>query len=291
MKKILIVLSLINVSSFFSQLVSYVKIHDQPVFPKVSLNLDFVNMDANFGNFDNLTFNIGAWGYVALPANLEVQFNVQKSYLTLGKLLNKSYVGNTELNVGSAYFLKEFSRTENVKMILSQKTSYDGRYTLTNYIEVPAKATYKLGIEGGFHFRSSPYDCETDFYSEKLNMTNIGFYVGPVLKRSTSAKITLENGNKTALNSANWEFFLDGLFLPVNSFKVSETDVKITDATRDLIKQNPLGFRCGARMYQADKKENTGKRFGLCYSASFGKKPYQGWFMAASLGMTILKKH
>jgi hypothetical protein len=272
-----------------SQQVEYKIIHDQPVFPKVSLNLDLMNMDANFGNFDNLSFNAGLWGYVNLTPKIETQFNIQKSYIQLGKIINKAYTGNLEINAGSAFFIKSITKTENVKVVLKTWTSFDGRTTISNFIMVPATVSYKLGIQGGAHYRLSPYEFEQDYLSQELNMTNLGFYAGGVLKRSSSTRISFNDGKDKGQFSANIDLFADAMLFPVNKFVDTETKTALTGVAKDAVKQSPLGFRLGCRLYQADSRPNTGKRFGLCFSASFGKKPYQGWFMTGSIGMTLLK--
>jgi hypothetical protein len=248
-----------------------------------------MNMDANFGNFDNLSFNAGLWGYASLPKNLEAQFNIQKSYLQMGKLINRSYVGNIEANAGAAYFIKIKNKKENVKIVLKSWTSYDGRTTISKYIMVPATVAYKIGVQGGAHYRLSPYEFEQDYLSQDLNMTNFGFYGGAVLKRSSSTRISFNDGKDKGQFSANIDVFVDALILPINKFTDTETKTTLTGSAKEAVTQIPLGFRAGCRLYQADSKSNTGKRFGVCYSASFGKKPYQGWFMTGSIGITLLK--
>jgi hypothetical protein len=269
----------------YAQMVEYNIIHNQPAFPKYSLNLDLMNMDANFNNFDNLSFNLGLWGYVGLSKNLETQFSVRQSYLQMGRLLNRKYVGNSEANVGAAFFLKESTRNENVRVILKQDVIGPGYATLTNFIMVPAKVSYKFGVQGGLHFRSSPFDSDD---SDESNMTNTGFYAGVVLRRANSLKISLGEG--TALNSANYDFYFDALFLPFNTFKSTSTGDFLTKAEVDLFRRAPLGFRAGCKLYQADVKSITGKRFGMCYNTAFGIKPYQGWFIECGIGITLLKK-
>ena len=289
MKKALLIAGIIICSNYYSQQINYTVTHNQPIFPKYSLNLDLLNMDANTKNIDNLSFNAGIWGYAQILGGLEAQFNIQKSYLQLARLVNKNYVGNIEASIGAAYFLKQVDRSENVRVVLSEKTSYDGRYTLTKYLMVPGTVSYKFGVQGGAYYRLSPYEFEVQYDSKDLNMTNIGLYAGAVIKRSTSLKISY-NGNNTALYSGNWDFFADAMILPVSSFKDTETQAAISSSDKELIKQSPLGFRAGCRLYQADKREITGKRFGVCYTATLGKKPYQGWFLSASIGITLLKK-
>jgi hypothetical protein len=283
--KSLSILLLFVCSMSYAQTVEYTTIHNQPAFPKYSLNLDLMNMDVNTGNFDNLSLNAGLWGYASIAGGLEAQFTVRQSYLQLARLVNKQYVGNTEVNLGAAFFLKKFSRSENVRVILNQKTLGDGA-TLTTSIRVPATVSYKLGVQGGFHFRSSPFGSEVG----DLNMTNTGIYAGAVLRRSNSVKIQLAKSGNTIANSANYDFFADALILPFNTFKYSDNKTAIIDADRDIIRKFPIGFRTGCRLYQGDVKANTGKRFGICYTASLGHKPYQGWFLEFGLGITLLKK-
>lgn len=285
MKNLILLLFVFSISYAHAQMIEYRTLNDQPVFPKYSLNLDLMNMDVNAGNFDNLSLNAGLWGYASIAGGLEAQFTVRQSYLQLARLVNKQYVGNTEVNLGAAFFFKKFNRNENVRVILKQKTFGDGS-TLTTSIRVPATVSYKLGVQGGVHFRSSPFESEVG----DLNMTNTGIYAGVVLRRSNSLKIELAKSGKTAINSANYDFFADALILPFNTFKYTKDKTFVSAADRKDISQFPVGFRAGCRLYQADVKANTGKRFGLCYTSSLGYKPYQGFFLEFGLGITLLKK-
>jgi hypothetical protein len=284
MKKIICaVFVIVTTSSFAQELVEYKVIKDEPTEPKNSLNLEFMNMDVNAAYFDNLSFNLGVNGYSKITDNLYVTYALNKSYLVLGRLLDKTFPGNLEINSGVQFFFKEntFKRTVNVVLDSKEETHGSTRYTTTTSIPVPATIKKKLGFEGGANFRRCAFEFEDSEFV--LSHTGIGLYSGIVSRKITNVIIYDERYGKS-FKSVGADVFFDVLIMPVNTFKQVSSGVKETH------KALPFGFRCGYKLFQVEKKEFTGKNFGISGTASVGYRPYQGWNVTAGVGFTILKR-
>ncbi|MFN5910861.1 MAG: hypothetical protein ACK45H_05965, partial [Bacteroidota bacterium] len=108
MKTALSTILLLSGSYLFSQdLIQYKVLKNDPAEPKNSLNLEFMNMDVNTKFVDNLSFNLGLFGYSKVTNNLNVAYQINKSYMVLGRLLNKKFPGNLDVNAGIQLFLSD----------------------------------------------------------------------------------------------------------------------------------------------------------------------------------------
>lgn len=283
MKKIISALFVTIVTGSYSQeIVQYKVVKDEPIEPKNSLNLEFMNMDVNTAYVDNLSFNIGVNGYSKITDKLCVSYQINKSYLVLGRLLDKTFPGNLDVNSGVQFFLTENSFKRSVNVVLESKDETHGstRYTTTTSIAVPATIKKKLGFQGGVNVKRSAFEFEDS--QDVLSHTAIGVYGGVVSRKITNVVIYDENyGN--SFKSIGTDVFFDALILPVNSFK------QVTSGVKESHKALPFGFRCGYKLYQVEKKEFTGKKFGISGTASIGYRPYQGWNIMAGIGISILK--
>jgi len=239
-------------------------------------------MDVNTKFVDNLSFNIGLFGYSKLTNNLNVAYQVNKSYMVLGSLLNKQFPSTLDINTGIQFFLTEktFGRNVNVVLDSKKKTVGNTSYTMTKSLTVPATLRKKMGIQTGAIFKQNAFEfTNTD---NLLLHTSIGFYAG-ILSRKITNLIIHDDKYGNSFRSFGSDVFFDALVLPVNTFKSVETGVN------EKHKSQPFGFRCGYRVYQVEKKEFTGKKFGISGTASFGYRPYHGWNLSAGIGISILK--
>lgn len=129
----------------FGQKVNYNVIKDEPVEPKISIALDLFQLDANTGipnlRTDNMSFNIGLVGFVKILPVLEIDYNLHKGFLTLGRIANENYPGNTDLNAGVNFLLPGRTKTKKTKVVLDKDVSRSAttETTTTTYIMVPAK--------------------------------------------------------------------------------------------------------------------------------------------------------
>ena len=284
MKTALSTILMLSASYLFSQdLIQYKVIKNDPAEPKNSLNLEFMNMDVNTKFVDNLSFNIGLFGYLKLSNKLNVAYQVNKSYLVLGKLLNKQFPGNLDINAGVQIFLTDNTFNRNVSIVLESKDKTVGKttYTMTKSLSVPATVRKKLGIQGGAIVKRSAFEfADTE---NLLAHTSIGFYTG-ILSRKITNIVIYDDKYGNSFKSFGSDIFFDALVLPVNTFKSVETGLA------EKHKSQPFGFRCGYRLYQVEKKAYTGKKFGISGTASFGYRPHQGWNLSAGIGISILKQ-
>jgi hypothetical protein len=284
MKKLFILLAL-SISSYgISQdLIKYNIIKNEPLEPKNSFNLEFLNMDVNSKFVDNTSFNVGLFGFSKISNKLMISYQANKSYGTLGGLLNKKFPGNLDINGGIQFFISEKTIDRKVDVVLDSKQRDVGntRYTTTKSLTVPATILKKIGFQGGILMKRSALEFEDS--QNALAHTGIGFYAGLISRKITNVIITDEKyGN--SFRSFGSDVFFDALIIPVNRFK------DITNNTLESHKGFPIGFRCGYKLYQVEKKEFTGKRFGIAGTASFGYRPFQGWNLSAGIGISILKQ-
>jgi hypothetical protein len=268
--------------SFAQDLIQYKIIKNEPIEPRHSLNLEFMNMDVNTNYVDNISFNIGINGYSKITNKLNVAYQVNKSYLVLGKLLNKNFPGNLDINTGIQFFLSEKLVNRNVDVVLDSKEQTVGntKYTTNKLLTVPATILKKFGVQGGVNLKKCAF--EFNDVQELLTHTASGFYTGLVSRKITNIIISDDKYGRS-FKSYGYDLFLDALILPINNFKNVATGVNETHEAL------PFGFRCGYKLYQIEKKEFTGKKFGVSGTASFGYRPYLGWNLSAGIGITILK--
>ena len=283
MKKVISVLSIVSISVVFGQnQIQYNILKNDPVEPRNSLNLEFMNMDVNTAFVDNTSFNIGVNGYSKINEKICVSYQVNKSYLILGRLLNKEFPGTLDINAGAQFFLADRLVNRNVPVVLDSKEKDVGNltYTTTKSVTVPASIRKKMGIQGGVNFKRNAFEFED---TEGLFAHSaVGIYAGLVSRKISNIIISEEQyGN--SFRSFGSDIFLDVLILPVNKFK--NVDGTASPAQKAL----PFGFRCGYKLFQVEKKEFTGKKFGISGTASFGYRPFQGWNLSAGIGISILK--
>jgi hypothetical protein len=262
--------------------IQYKVLKNDPVEPRNSLNLEFMNMDVNTKFVDNLSFNVGLFGYSKVTNNLNVAYQINKSYMVLGRLLNKQFPGNLDVNAGIQLFLSDNTSNRTVDVVLDSKDKSVGNttYTLTKSVSVPATVRKKSGIEGGAIVKRNAFEfLDTD---NLLAHTSIGIYAG-ILSRKITNIVIYDDNYGNSFRSFGSDIFFDALILPVNTFKSVETGLT------EKHKSQPFGFRCGYRLYQVEKKEFTGKKFGISGTASFGYRPFQGWNLSAGIGISILK--
>ncbi|MFK8039288.1 MAG: hypothetical protein AB8B74_13425 [Crocinitomicaceae bacterium] len=285
-----------------AQNINYTVVKNQPVEPRISVNLDLFNLDMNSDidnlRIDNISLNVGLFGFVKIAGPLEVDFNVHKSIFTAGKLGYKNYPGNTELNGGINFWLTNREKTKNTKVVLaSDKSTRNGKeITTTTYITVPALHQKRIGIRGGLYSKTGPFnfkDYAGDLNNEGIDQTKIasyGIYGGFNLRRIINIVIKDDIYGRS-VNSSGRDIYLDAIIVPINRFKdLNNEGENVSELVRGLKTTSPIGFRLGYKTYQVEKKGFTGKKFGICGIGEFGYKPYQGWFLTAGFGITLVKQ-
>jgi hypothetical protein len=311
MKKLQLIVLFMGITwGSVAQTVNYKVIKDEPIEPKVSVNLDIFNIDINTKikrlQVDNISFNLGTFGHV-MPVNFAgVDFNIHKSWLVAGKLGFKEYPGNFELNLGGFFFFTNRTVTKlKTRVVLkSSSSTYNNKtVTTTTFIEMPAQKQKRFGVRGGIYQKSGPFNFE-DFSDdpndnfdppppfEYAKYFSFGFYGGLLWRNITNITIETDQYGKCG-TSGGTDVYLEAMVIPVNKFTALDplyTGPK--DATA-LIKgvgsEAPVGFRIGFKKYQVEKKAITGKKFGRAGIAEFGYRPYIGWFASAGVAITLVK--
>lgn len=287
----------------YGQQINYEVLKDEPYEPNVSINLDFFNLDMNTDvsniRLDNMSMNLGLFGFVQVLNPLEVDFNIHKSWFTIGKLDFKEYPGNFELNTGVNFWLTNRNVTKNTKVVLAsseERTSSTQTTTTTTYIMVPAKHIKRFGLRGGIYHKSGPFNFddytggEQSVGIEQTKISSMGIYSGLTFRNITNIIIKDDKFGRS-LNSAGRDVYFDALIIPVNRFKdLNAEKALVSETVKDVKTTSPIGFRIGFRLYQVEKKEMTLKKFGIAGIGEFGYKPYQGWFLTAGFGLTLVKR-
>ena len=287
-----------------AQNVDYRILHDQPVSPRLSVNLDLFSMDMGVKNLDGTSFNIGTFGYFEPLDRISVQWNVKKSFLTLGKLGFKDYPGNLDASLGACLMLQKKTVIKPTRIVLSRK--YKGSTFSTNvsgdrvetrteevtFISVPANRHIQRGFRGGLYFKRGAFASDNieSTSLDEMSLTSLGLYAG-LTARSLKNVFVATSSHGVQFNSIGDDFALDLLFIPVNVFRDLNADkMLVSDQVKSSLGKLPVGFRLVWLRYQIAQKEQTGKRFGYAGSFEAGYKPYQGWFIGASCGITLIKK-
>lgn len=291
-----------SVFSAYNQQIKYDVLKDEPIEPSISINLDLFNMDLNSGypniRLDNASFNLGLYGFVQVIQPLEIDFNIHKSWLTLGKISFKEYPGNFELNTGVNFWLTNRNKTKDTKIVLKSEETRTSRETTTTttYIMAPAQHIKRFGLRGGIYSKSGPFnyneytDGENLSGIEETKITSMGIYSGLTFRNITNIIIKDDMFGRS-MNSIGRDIYFDALIVPVNRFKDLNAEGSIvTETVKDFAAVSPFGFRLGFKTYQVEKRDMTKKKFGMSSMGEMGYKPYQGWFITAGIGVTLVKR-
>lgn len=283
-----------------AQQVNYKVVVDDPeIHSRLNLNLEIAQLDFS-SMIDASSFNIGLWGnYEILKNRLFVETNIKKSWFALGRLGNKNYPSNFELNLGADYMfthrIKSKKTKVNLKTVHSEKNG--NNISTTTYITIPAKRMTSLGLRAGLYYKTNIYEFSNDeiiaYTKFGGKMTQAGLYAGLMRKKAINIVITDKKFGRS-FTSAGSDIYIDGMLLPVKSFMdnvVTGTEER-TDVTKTItnaLGNSPFGFRIGYKIYQIAPKEHTGKKFGLSGTFEAGVKPYLGIFFNCGIGITIVK--
>lgn len=304
MKRLSLFLSL---ALFFSgialgQSTKYKVLHDNPPQPRLNINLEYFHLDMGVKNLDGMSFNVGSFGFFEPVPGLGLQYNLKKSILTLGKLGYKDFPGNLELNLGGYLMPMNTIKVKNTRVVL--KTEYKGSEYSTNvsgdrvetrheevtFLTLPASRRVMKGVRGGLYFKRGGFlNDDLDLFDE-MALTSLGVYGGLSLRSIKNIFVDVE-GYGVQFNSIGDDIVLDMLFVPINVFRDLNDDTRpvVSPQVKDALGGFPLGFRIGWYRYQIEQRARTGKKFGMAAGFEAGLKPYQGPFITASLGITIVK--
>lgn len=308
MKKSLLTLWVVLVlGSAQAQTVNYTTESNNPqdFMPRLNINLMVAGLDGSYTNFEGMYMYAGTFGQFMVNNRLGVQWNMNRAWLTLGRLGFPDYKPANDVNVGGVFYLTNALRQRQVVVILKQENGKTSGSTVTTSIKVPATRVIQWGVRGGIYRKSVPFTLSDDIFDpiQSLGVEHTAFktfalYGGITKRRLTNVVVNVE-GYGRRFNSLGFETYIDGLLTVANSFTLLDPDVSgtsykqgqnVTDDVSKLLSSSPIGFRMGWTGYQIAPKSMTDKKFGMSYNFEVGVMPYQGIYVRGGIGLTLVKK-
>jgi len=312
MKKIILAAaSLLALANLNAQNIEYkiTKNNPEDYHPKLSVNAVLAGVDMSFNNIDAMNFYAAAFGHFMVQDRIGIQFNAQTSWLALGKLSSKDQVSPKELNIGGMYFLNRKVKSKKLKVDLKRSTSQVNNKTVetTTFIMVPANVVKYNGVRGGVYTKNTAFNLDNNDAFDKVNldaasMLNTGVYAG-IISRRLSNVIVDATGYGKRFHSLGFDFYADVLVQFSNTFTLREepsgifktqtgynNGQDITTDVKNIFGNQTMGFRLGVNGFQIAPKEDTGKKFGMCYNFEAGMMPYVGYYLKGGIGITLFKK-
>ncbi|MCC7297530.1 MAG: hypothetical protein IT244_04290 [Bacteroidia bacterium] len=301
---IAVVLCLMASSLLKSQNINYKLLQNDPenYIPKFNLNLEFMQLDGAFNNIMGMSFNAGVWGNVQIAPRIGIDFGARKSYLSFAPLVNKEMAGNTDLTAGAFLFPIKKAKTKKMQVVLSSSrgTNKMGETVeTTRFIMAPGTKLKFAGVHAGVMYKRTGFDLQDlikDLDDSKLEHTNYttgGIYAGYIFRQLTNLVLDVEGYGKR-FHSVAREFYADITYNPINNFQkftANPLDEKTYNTNiKNATNEGAIGYKIGWRTYQIAPKSVTGKKFGLSGAFEAGKRPYLGWFVSGSVGLTLFKK-
>lgn len=299
----LLVAALFAVGSATAQTVNYkVTTNDVSNPAKVIINLEPLHMELplhSLAGINDMSFNVGGFGTVDPISRMGVDFGFRKSLFTLGQIGQDSFPQRTEWWVGGHLFLadKTVSKEMPVGLETDVRDNYgtNTRTTTVTYVNVPGDIRKLYGLRGGLFRRSTPRSLDDDLAPEmaftftRQNAT--GIYLGVLRRKLVNLVLDTDEYGLVSTASHGDDVYLDLLVVAGNNFINPLTEENVTDQTKDLLGSGfPLGARLGMNLFQIAPRAQTGKHFGLAGNFEMGYVPYGGFYLGASLAMTIIKK-
>lgn len=305
-KSILTLLTILLTASLnYGQQIEYkVLSNEPPKTPRFSLNTDFIHIDMMYRTLDGYSLNAALWGHFEpVEEKIGLQYLFRKSYFAFGRLGNKSFPGNTEIEAGGYYVINSRLQSKPTKIVL--KKEYKGseyninaqgaivetRNETTTFIRIPAEHKKLFMARGGFYFKQ--HGNSTDYIDgfagpDYVKFTSVGLYAGVNFRDISSVFIDTDEFG-VQFNSIGRDIYLDLMILPVNTFANIENGDNVNDEIKSEVSALPIGFRAGYRLFQVDKKKKTGKLLGICGNLEAGYKPFIGFTLTAGCGFTFIK--
>lgn len=290
-----------------AQTVNYTTEADNPAdyMPRLNINLMIAGLDGSYTNFEGMYFYAGSHGQFMLNNSMGIQWNVNRSWMNLGRLGFPDYKAPFDANAGAVLYFTNTSRTRQLNVILKSEAGSKQGSTITTSIKVPGTRNFQWGIHGGLYFKSQAYgfgDTRFDVIEsaglEHANYKCTALYGGIIRRRLTNLILNVDTYGKR-FNSLGFETYMDALLTFSNRFILLDPDVvgtefkqgqNITEIVKPFADSSPIGFRIGWNGYQIAPKSVTNKKFGGSYNFEVGKMPYVGIYVRGGIGLTIVKK-
>jgi hypothetical protein len=260
------------------------------------VNLDLLNMDLNMADLSTMSFGTGLWARAEFFDRIGAEATIRKSYLYFGKMFSDTKrKGNTEMIFGGHLKFTDRVKVKPVKIILKEVKGYNS--VTQTFIEVPGNIRKSRELRGGLMIRSLSMELDEFTNLKKIgddeivNYFGTGFYAGISTTHVINTFINAQ-GYGYKGNSGLMRLYADLIFMPVNTFSTALGKEGVSKEVKDGMEKgnNPLGFRVGYELFQIKTKDFTGKRFGMSIDAQMGVKPYLGFYMGVSFGLSVFKE-
>jgi len=303
MKKTLLSFALISlVVSSGAQTISTELVTDNPNIDNwLSVNVDLFDMEIPGSSLDaaieNLSFNAGVWGHVEVPKlPIGLQYSYRQSWFVLGAIGNKNMPKHKELQLGASFFLKDNTKSKSLKVGLKSSSSETKttRTTTQTYINKNGKQRNQLGLRAGLLYKASGLTIDTENPTpsniETIEYKSTGLYAGILNRKTTNLVLNTDRFGLVSTASKASNIYLDAIIGFSNTFvDIDNANADVSDEIKTHLDGFPIGARLGFQVYQVEKRDITGKMFGLSARGEAGYRPYYGPYLSASVGLTIIK--
>ena len=275
MKKATILCVLFFIATItYAQSVDYKIIKNNPEsLSERYLNLELLGADVAF-DFNEAPVFVGVNGFYKINEKIKAE--------ALLRLHLFNIVGSgVGLHMEGGVFtpLKKYYKNKDVKVIVgSTYGSISDKYgnntrsgTTTNYLTAQGKYLNQLGVRGGVYLRNSVYYESLTSSEIDVNYTTMGVYLGA--EKITQAFVEALVGKRSYYGQGRTKIYLDALILPVQSI---ENDVVSAD--------DVIGYRAGMQWQQKPVKGNW---FKPVYNAEIGSRPFTGFYIQVSIGISL----
>ena len=277
--KLLIFILLITLS-MKSQSVNYKIIKDDPdAISEKYITIDVLGSDSGFDFKDGGIF-IGANGFWKLTEKIKAEAVLR---LNVYNMAGSGLGMHTE--AGVFYSLKtKYTKTE-VPVLFSSTTAsgkdlgkkgidYGKTYDVTKTFNVKGTFKSEYGTRGGLYQKTSPFTIEDNSNGDKETNYNLfGAYLG--LQKIKQAFVETDVNRDAYYGQARTRMYIDLLLLPVKS---------IGEPSFDASKEAGLGYRAGFQWQKTPMGPH--KWIRPVYTVEIGNRPFSGWYLMGSLGIT-----
>lgn len=292
--------------SVSAQNVNYEITYDNPDFrPFWNLNLSYLDIDVPVQSIDAINLNAGIWGNFEPVEGIGADYRFRTSYLTMAQLGYKSPPGFTNFELGGYFKFAGHTKLRPTAVILEIDWDADGN-SFNNEdvfqmksISVQAKNRRDFLLRAGYYHLSSPITVDEvkdandiDIFADDLGRASLnGLYAGIGIRTFRNVYIKTDQFGEQ-FTSMGRLLYIDAIFAGTSlsdPYEDPTTLVFDKDAAKEAISSLPIGFRIGLNTFQVEKKDRTGKKFGMSTNYEAGYRPYIGWYVSAGLGLTLVK--
>src|SRR5690554_194784 len=305
MKKSLLILPIaicFAISSFAQDRYEFDFRHNDPNDVAKLLILAETGIDGSSGALGFLAdLNIGAIARYSLNDKIDLQTKVRKSYASFH--FDKAFRKNFEIELTGALFIRDKTKLNNEKVLISGSTERAGAYVYTeskffntdlprrNAFGFNATVNYKtLGVnpkEGNDHTSNEGYKGARD----NVNFSTLSIIGGLQFKRINASVVQVKKPRVNRIFDNYTVMTIDGIFAPINTFRDAITGERVEKELKSDGLKNafPLGGRVTYNVYGSIPSHKLAKSFRYTISSSIGYRPYLGFHFDFGIGFMILR--